>query len=439
MKRFFLLLFGFYLGSMSLVSAQSWTVTEMSPMPKAISNNAVVAKTVNGIPYVYSFAGIDSSKLYSGIGLDAFRYNTITDTWDSIPPLPDPAGGKIAASASVIDSLIYIIGGYHVLANDDEISSNKIHRYNPETNTYLTDGADIPVPIDDQVQGVWRDSLIYVITGWSQNRNVINVQIYNTATDSWSVGTPVPTQDRYRSFGSTGVIVGNTIFYFGGASSNGVRNFPVQNTLRIGIIDSNDATQIAWSDTILDTNLVGYRMACSLIQGNIHWIGGSNRTYNYDGISYANGSGVQPNNRNLYLDPKTLKWDTDTSSTTPFPMDLRSAGEVNATTLYLAGGMEMNQKVSNKMLKLEFMKNSFVLPERNNELSFTVYPNPAENHFYISFEGQSAKDVELINSKAQIIGVFKSVQSGTYLPTNEATKGIYIIKIGGSSQRLIIN
>ena len=163
-------------------------ITEMSPMPERVTNNAVVEGFVNGVPYVYSFAGLDSTKTYSGINLRSFRYNTQTDEWESIAPLPDTLG-KIAASASRIGDIIYIIGGYHVLANGSEISSDKVHRYNTQTNEYLTDGAPIPTPIDDQVQVVWRDSLIYVVTGWSNTNNTNKVQIYNPTTNQWMQGT----------------------------------------------------------------------------------------------------------------------------------------------------------------------------------------------------------------------------------------------------------
>ena len=170
---------------------------ELSPMPERVCNNAVAEGFVNGVPYVYSFAGIDSTKLFSGIHLRSFRYNTQTDTWETIPPLPDDMG-KIAASANRIGDIIYIIGGYHVFGNGSEISSEKVHRYNTQTNSYLSDGAPIPVAIDDQVQAVWRDSLIYVVTGWSNSQNVTNVQIYNPVTDEWTQGTPTPNENSYQ-------------------------------------------------------------------------------------------------------------------------------------------------------------------------------------------------------------------------------------------------
>ena len=212
------------------IYSQGFTSTEMAKMPMKISNNAVTQGVLNGIQYVYSFGGIDSTKNYTGINLKSFRYNVSTNSWDTIPDLPDTRG-KIASGASTIDSVIYIIGGYHVSFGGNEVSSNKVHRFNINTNTYLSDATAIPIAIDDHVQAVWKDSLIYVITGWSNSGNVPNVQIYNPISDSWTVGTSTPNNNIYKSFGASGTIVGNTIYYFGGASMGG--SFPIQNNLRI--------------------------------------------------------------------------------------------------------------------------------------------------------------------------------------------------------------
>ncbi len=390
-----------------------------------ISNNAVSEAFVNGIPYVFSFAGIDSTKDHNGIGLWSFRYNTQTDTWDSIAPLPDTLG-KIAASASRVKDLIYIIGGYYVFDNGSELSSDRVHIYDPNSNSYLPDGAAIPVPIDDQVQAVWRDSLIVVVSGWSQIKNVADVQIYNPALDSWTSGTPIPNFGNYKSFGSSGTIVGDSIFYFGGASSNGLQNFPIQKSLRIGIMDANDPSQISWTDTILDSSLRGYRMACTQVNGNIHWIGGSNRTYNYDGLAYSNGQGVEPLNRNLFLEPETLKWDSDSAIGGSFPMDLRGIAEVSSNTRYIVGGMNANQEVSNKTLKLEFVKNSFALNSLTG-LAFELYPNPSRDFVFVTLKNKEKLDLILMDARGRNLEQFQIKENGT-IDLSQYQKGVYFLK-----------
>ena len=266
---FTLLLFLF---SFSSLKAQSIFWEDLAPMPERVTNNAVTEAFVDGIPYVYSFSGIDSTKACGNPHLRSFRYNTVTDEWETIAPLPDPQGGKIAAGASTVGNKIYIIGGYHVAPNCGEISSEKTHIYDPETNTYLPDGAPIPVAIDDQVQGVWRDSLIYVITGWSNTTNVVNVQIYNPSTDTWSVGTPIPNEVEWRVFGASGSIIGDTIYFAGGASRicNSNSCFAPTATLRRGIINPDNPTEITWEGWE-NPAAQGYRMAASTWQDNPIW------------------------------------------------------------------------------------------------------------------------------------------------------------------------
>ena len=70
-----------------------------------VQREAELRKWVPG--YGDSFGGIDSSKIWSGIHLRSFRYNTQADTWETIPALPDTMG-KIAAGASTIKNKIYI-------------------------------------------------------------------------------------------------------------------------------------------------------------------------------------------------------------------------------------------------------------------------------------------------------------------------------------------
>ena len=90
-------------------SQTGWTWTELSSMPERISNNAV-SQGVDGSGNVnvYSFSGIDSTKLYSGINLKSYRYNVTTAMWDTIAPLPDGLG-KIGAGASTIKNKMFIL------------------------------------------------------------------------------------------------------------------------------------------------------------------------------------------------------------------------------------------------------------------------------------------------------------------------------------------
>lgn len=419
---------------------QQWIATGKSDMPMRVTNNAVSEGMVNGIKYVYSFGGLDSTKIYSGITLKSFRYNTQTDSWDSIPSLPDTLG-KIASAASTVKNKIYIIGGYHVLANSNEISSNKIHIYDPEINNYLPDGANIPKPIDDHVQCVWRDSLIYVITGWSYTANVPDVQIYNPSSDSWLSGTNVPNNNIYKAFGASGTIVGDTIYYYGGAS-NGF-NFPAQSSLRKGIIDPSNLVSITWSNPVSFTGYPGYRMAAtSDSSGNVYFIGGSSITYNYNGIAYNGSGGVNPNNRNLFYNAISGQWGI--YSTQQYPMDLRGVANVSSTVKYLAGGMVAGQEVSNKTLMLTFQNtstgNETIMPSTN----FYLYPNPANTHFSIVLneKWKYPVTIKLRNIMGETMYSGKIVNKEFKINCSRFPDGIYVISMqtqqGTASQKLII-
>lgn len=326
----------------------SLTVTQVGTLPEPVSNNALTEGFINNEPFLFSFGGIDETKLFSGIHLRSYRYNINTGTTDQIPDLPDTMG-KIASAASRIDTIIYIAGGYHVFSNGSEVTSGKMHRYDITNNVFLEDAPDIPVPTDDHVQAVWRNQLIYLITGWNTTANIPNVQIYNPETNAWLTGTNVPTND-YRSFGASGTIIGDTIYYFGGATSD--PGFGIQNQLRIGTINPDNPSDISWSITTPDTTISGYRMAATSVNGIPHWIGGSKNTYNFNGIAYDGSGGVPTAKRDLYTDTTSILWKEILN--TQLPMDLRGIADINNTIKYIAGGMGDNQIVSNAIYRLEW-------------------------------------------------------------------------------------
>jgi len=259
------------------------TITEIGTLPEPVANSAVCEGFIDGVPYLYSFAGIDSTKLYSGTHLHSYRINLETGESEQIADLPGDQG-LLGTAASRIGNIIYIIGGYTANSNGSEVSSRKVRRYDIENNIFLADAADLLVATDDHVQAVWRDSLLYVVTGWSNSSNIRFTQIYDPTTDSWSNVTFLPNDVRYLSFGASGAIVNDTIYYFGGARSEG--QFGIQNGLRKGVINPSNPTEIEWSISEPGNDINGYRMAATTIADEVHWIGGSNNTYNFDGIAY---------------------------------------------------------------------------------------------------------------------------------------------------------
>jgi N-acetylneuraminic acid mutarotase len=322
-------------------------VTTLKALPEPTTNNAVSEGFIKGKPYIFTFGGLDSTKRYTGIHKRSYKYDVHNSSWQQIAELPDTLG-KIASAAHRIKDTIYIIGGYHVFKDHTEKSSNKVHRYDIVNNEFLENGAAIPIAIDDHVQTVWRDSLIYITTGWSDVKNVPNVQIYNPSSNSWSEGTSVPNNHTYKSFGASGTIISDTIFYFGGASMG--KNYPIQNVLRKGIINPKKPTEISWSHEVIDSTIVGYRMTATSVNNKPHWLGGSTTTYNYNPIAYNGSGGVHPSNRDLSINKE--EWRQNFGN--KLPMDLRGIAEINDSTKILVGGITENQQVSNKVYLLEW-------------------------------------------------------------------------------------
>lgn len=420
MKNRFLLFFIAITTIWNLSAQTGWTWTELTSMPEKVSNNAVVEGFIGSDAYVYSFSGIDTTKAYSGINLGAYRYDVTNDTWSILPDLPDTLG-KIAAGVSRVGDRLYIIGGYHVLANGNEISSNKVHVFNVSTNSFEPDAENIPVPIDDHVQCVYRDSLIYVITGWSNTSNVPDVQIFNPSLDQWLVGTSTPNNNNFKAFGASGVIISDTIFYNGGVKS-GI-NFSATKFTRKGIIDPLDPTQITWS--LISDNLgsAGYRMACSNYDDKAFWVGGGGVAYNYNGIAYYGGAGVEPLERILQFKSDDYHWDEGLG--TPFKvMDLRGIAKISETEWIICGGMESGQQVSDKTYLLTYDPVIGGLKESDWK-TIEVYPNPVENELRFNIQSSSV-NYQVIDLSGKLI---KKGNTTGMVSVSELSTGVYLLML----------
>lgn len=414
----------FFLFSLGTVMLQSQSISweELSPMPEKVTNNSVTTATVNGIPYVYSFSGIDSTKGCGQSHLNAFRYNTQDDMWESIEPLPDPLGGKIAAGASTVKNKIYIIGGYHVSNSCGEISSAKTHIYDPESNQYLLNGANLPKAIDDHVQAVWRDSLIYVISGWSNINNVTDVQIYNPGADEWINGTAVPGSSQWRVFGASGTIIGDTIYFAGGAGNWNGSNFPPTTSFRKGYIDPNNPSNITW-ESATDALSRGYRMGASDFDGKAIWIGGADVTYNFDGISYNGSGGVPPLDRVTIYRPEEGAL-SQIFGFIPKIMDMRGIAKISDNEFIIAGGMLENQAVSNKTFKIQI--DNLTSIEEAYFSKIKVFPNPASD--FINIDLESPFEVEIIGMDGKKF-LNLTMSDSENVDVSALPTGIYFLKI----------
>jgi len=271
-----------------------------------------------------------------------------------------------------------------------------------------------------------QDSLIYLITGWNDTENIPDVQIYNPENDEWMMGTSVPDTDNYKSFGASGMIVDNTIYYFGGARSSG--SFGIQNNLRMGTINPDNPSEIEWSVMTPSAFVTGYRMAATAIDDELHWIGGSNKTYNYDGIAYDGSGPVSPSNRNIFLSTSEFVW----KQNGPFalPMDLRGIANVEKRVKYIAGGMMAGQEVTNKVFKLEWEGPTNTM-ENISSIALKIGPNPVEDILMVDSEAPQYKieKIEIWDAMSKKHSILHFHQSEVQISLAHLPKGIYILHI----------
>ncbi|MDX1652635.1 MAG: hypothetical protein R3277_09090 [Brumimicrobium sp.] len=385
----------------------NWEWTELASMPDSVSNNAVCEAFIENKKYVYSFGGISDSLTYADIHQRVFKYDVSLDSWSEKSPMPDTLG-KIASAASFVKNKIYVIGGYHVDENGNEYTSNKVHVYNPFLDTFEIDGAPIPIPVDDHVQAVWRDSLIFVVTGWSNTSNVPDVQIYNPSFNSWTAASDLPNNNLFKCFGASGYILGDTIYYYGGVIQG--LNFTAQGYLRRGIIDPQDPTNISWEYLNDIQGADNYRSACSGHKSTVFWIGGAEVAYNFDALAYDGTGIVNPsakileynvnqNSQNILLNtPGTL-------------MDHRGIAKLGGGNWIIAGGIDSLRQVSDRT----YLVHNSALSEIDEALQppfFEVNENP--DHFIVVTE--NVGEVKVYDILGRLLFEEKKSLADLYIP-----------------------
>jgi len=324
---------------------------KLSPLPVAISNNAVAISRDEGGGRIYSFMGIGPKKTWDAVTASAYEMDLGTGAWKEVRPVPGVAG-RLAASAVALSEQVFIFGGYVVDSQGGENTVSDLNVFVPVENRYYR-GKDIPVPVDDAVIGVSRDRYVFLIGGWSKTEAVRNVQIYDTEKDQWMQGTPIP---GTPVFGHAGGIEGDTIVYVDGAYKNPDEKGPkyiASSECWMGKIPKKgDITKIEWSKLPAHPGNAHYRIGAGAgtaqkKSGKIYFSGGTDNPYNYTGVGY-NGQPSEPSPTTFAFDVRSEKWEIVNENTPDPTMDHRGL-LVTRRGLVLVGGMEKGQQVTAKV------------------------------------------------------------------------------------------
>lgn len=327
----------------SLEGAQS------SILPMATANNAVATLEVNGTPYLYSFSGLGPGKTRDDIHSRAFAVNLENGDLEVLGLVP---GGKdrLASVAVGLYDRVFIFGGYTVGADGSEISTPEVFAFDPVTRAYQA-RAPMPLPVDDTVAFAYADRYIYLVSGWHDDGNVADVQVFDSWQDRWFAATPYPGRPV---FGHAGGIVGNRFVIADGVAvrgrdAAGRRQFGISETAYLGVIDPADPSVIRWQALPPHPGPGLYRMAAvgSERLGLVIFAGGSPNPYNFNGIGY-NGEPSEPSTLVFAYDPASGAW-SELGRKPVATMDHRGLLEVG-DNFYTLGGMLAGQEVSDRVL-----------------------------------------------------------------------------------------
>ncbi len=312
-------------------------------LPLAVTNNAVAIDTSVHPAVIYSTLGIDSTLQWSGITTRAFRLTLGNDRWEELPRVPG-AVGRIAATAQVVGGQFILIGGYTVDSAGVEVSVPDVNIYDADRGEWVP-GAPMPVPVDDAVSGVWRDSLIYLVSGWHDTDNVTAVQVYDPTADQWLQATPTPGPGV---FGHTGGVVGDEIVYIDGVTRNPDRpRFRLIKQTWRGRIDPATPLEIRWDSLAPPHGPARYRAAAGICGADLVFVGGTDNPYNYNGIGY-DGRSSEP-----ILGGFTYRREGDAWLASPAAplgtMDHRGL-IVSPQGTWIIGGMRSGQRVASTMV-----------------------------------------------------------------------------------------
>jgi N-acetylneuraminic acid mutarotase len=168
----------------------SWVLKE--PMPIGSSGIAVV-----------------NDKVYSIGSTTNNEYDPVTDSWTARNPMPT---SQYSFGIAAYQNKIYVIGGR---SNNTETGLNQV--YDPATDSWET-RASMLTPRSQLEAKVVNDK-IYLIGGRTggQYSTVALNEVYDPETDTWSFGTPIPNIVWQAAAGATtGEMAPKRIYVMGG-------------------------------------------------------------------------------------------------------------------------------------------------------------------------------------------------------------------------------
>lgn len=327
------------------VDVRAIAAQALPDLPLPVTNAAVASGMIDGEPWVFSVLGMDSTKRWSGITKRAMAWSGSSGSWRRLPDVPGETG-RLAATAQLVRGRLFVFGGYTVDSSGKERSVATVDVFDPRFGEWSR-GSDMPVSVDDAVSVVYRDSLVYLISGWHDTSNVRLVQMYDATRDAWYMASPIIWNGV---FGHSGGISGNTIVYIDGAvPQDSVTKYRIEPQVWIGTIDRKQPNNITWSAGTSHPGPPLYRAAAGRCGSQVIFAGGTDNPYNYNGIGYDTKRS-EPSAVVFAFDTRRGFWSTLPVLSAP-SMDHRALAVVGDAG-WVIGGMHAGQRVSAATIRI---------------------------------------------------------------------------------------
>ena len=204
-------------------ATNGWSLAAPMPFPAGACSSAVI----NGKIYVAGGIVGEVAGSYNGYNTNATAvYDPAVNTWTRLAPIP--VGMNHTASATD-GTKLYLFGGRSI-GNDPDNGYNTVQIYDPASNTWVSSSdpgstlAPLPQARGAMGKAAYYNGEFYMMGGETVSGagatagHVYNrMDIYNVVSNTWRLGTPMPTARH----GIYPALRGNRVYVAGGGIASG--------------------------------------------------------------------------------------------------------------------------------------------------------------------------------------------------------------------------
>jgi len=178
------------------------------PFPVPSAPSAVVD---SGFARVGNKVFLIGGQTSSNVIRSVLVFNAFTNAWSTASSLPSNYPSVLSPAVASIGNLIYIVSGENI--NGNPVPNAVV--YNTESDSYVN-LPNVPTPRSHAVAAFSESGELYVIGGVdSSGSSSAVVEIFSPGTNSWRVGTSLPSPRD----SAMGAVIGGSIYVAGGRNS----------------------------------------------------------------------------------------------------------------------------------------------------------------------------------------------------------------------------